>query len=176
VPSLFHFSEDPAIDFFAPRPVHIPSARPTGMAWLNGPLVWAIDAWHQPMYLFPRDCPRILIWPVETTNAADQATFFSDTSARMLAYIEPPWQQALEDSYLFRYEMPGESFTSLNDAGMWVSRTTVIPLDRTEVTDLPIELHQQGVELRIVPALIDLVQVRQTTLHVSAIRLRNARQ
>jgi hypothetical protein len=42
------------------------------MDWLNGPLVWAIDAWHQPMYLFPRDCPRILYWPLATTNAADR--------------------------------------------------------------------------------------------------------
>jgi hypothetical protein len=146
------------------------------MAWLNGPLVWAIDAWHQPMYLFPRDCPRILIWPVETTTAADRYTFSSDTRARMLAYIEPPWQQAMKHCQLFRYEMPAESFTSLNDAGMWVSRTTVIPIDRTELADLPAELHQQRVELRIVRALIDLDQVRQTTLHVSRIRMRNARQ
>lgn len=146
------------------------------MEWLNGPLVWAIDAWHQPMYLFPRDCPRILIWPVETTSEADRDTFFSDTRARMLAYIEPPWQQAMEVCQLFRYEMPAESFTSLNDAGMWVSRTTVMPFDRTEVADLPAALRHSGVELRIVPALSELVQVRQTTFHVSAIRLRNARQ
>ena len=175
MPSLFHFSEDPAIDCFAPRPVHIPSARPTGMEWLNGPLVWAIDAWHQPMYLFPRDCPRILIWPVETTTAADRNAFFSDTRARMLAYIEPPWQQAMEDCQLFRYEMPAESFTSLNDAGMWVSRTTVIPINCTRMADLPAALQHEGLEVCIVPHLTDLVQVRQTTLHVSGIRLRNAR-
>lgn len=146
------------------------------MAWLNGPLVWAIDAWHQPMYLFPRDCPRILIWPVETTSDADRDTFFSDTRARMLAFIEPPWQQAMEDSQLFRYEMPEASFTSLNDAGMWVSRTTVIPVNRTEVADLSGALRDEGVELHIVPSLADLGRVRQTTLHVSAIRLRNAHQ
>ena len=35
----------------------------------HGPLVWAIDKWHQPMYRFPRDCPRILLWPRVTTTA-----------------------------------------------------------------------------------------------------------
>jgi len=72
--------------------------------------------------------------------------------------------------------MPAGSFTSLNDAGMWVSRATVIPLDRMEVADLPTALHDEGVELRIVPALSNLFHVRQTTLHVSGIRLRNARR
>ena len=52
---LFHFSEDAAITRFAPRPVAVPSARPREQEWLNGPLVWAIDEAHQPLYLFPRD-------------------------------------------------------------------------------------------------------------------------
>ncbi|HMG50328.1 MAG TPA: hypothetical protein VK597_07005, partial [Inquilinus sp.] len=60
---LFHFSDDPAIERFEPRPVRVPSARPAGREWLNGPLVWAIDDAHQMLYLFPRDCPRILAWP-----------------------------------------------------------------------------------------------------------------
>jgi len=41
-------SDDPAIGYFEPRPVRIPSTRPEGREWLNGPLVWAIDEWHQP--------------------------------------------------------------------------------------------------------------------------------
>ena len=56
---LYHFSDDPSITRFVPRPVLVPATRPPGSDWLNGPLVWAIDEWHQPMYLFPRDCPRI---------------------------------------------------------------------------------------------------------------------
>ena len=60
---LFHFSDDPAIARFEPRAVLVPSPRAPGREWLNGPLVWAIDEPHQPMYLFPRDCPRILLWP-----------------------------------------------------------------------------------------------------------------
>lgn len=51
---LFHFGERSDIEIFVPRPVTIPAKRAEGMDWLNGPLVWAIDDWHQPMYLFPR--------------------------------------------------------------------------------------------------------------------------
>jgi hypothetical protein len=50
---LFHFSERSDIAVFEPRPVTVPSPRTRGREWPNGPLVWAIDAWHQPMYLFP---------------------------------------------------------------------------------------------------------------------------
>ena len=68
-PLLFHFSCDPAIELFVPRAVRTPAKRPLGHEWLNGPLVWAIDDWHQPMYLFPRDCPRILLWRTPSTVA-----------------------------------------------------------------------------------------------------------
>jgi hypothetical protein len=37
---LFHFSDDPSINLFTPRPVRVPSSRRPGMEWLNGPLVW----------------------------------------------------------------------------------------------------------------------------------------
>ena len=143
---LFHFSEDPAITSFVPRPVRTPSARPQGFEWLNGPLVWAIDEWHQPMYLFPRQCPRILIWSVATTTAADRMTYFGETNSRMLAFIEPPWRQTLEESRLFRYEMPAGSFTSLDDAGMWVSDRSVIPIERIEIADLQAALCLDDVE------------------------------
>lgn len=175
MPSLFHFSEDPTITRFVPRQVRIPSNRPQGMEWLNGPLVWAIDAWHQPMYLFPRECPRILVWPKAITTESDRRAYFGDSNARMLAYIEPPWQQTVAESLLFRYELPAESFTSLDDAGMWVSRKTVIPIGRAGIGDLPAALRHSGVELRIVPALTALFLVWETTLHASGIRLRNAR-
>jgi hypothetical protein len=52
---LFHFSDDPEIVRFVPRPIRTLVERPAGLKWLNGPLVWAIDEPHEPMYLFPRD-------------------------------------------------------------------------------------------------------------------------
>ena len=66
---LNHFSEEPDIRIFEPRAV--PGTRPAGREWLNSPLVWAIDDWHAPAYMFPRDCPRILWWPLPGTTAED---------------------------------------------------------------------------------------------------------
>ena len=75
---LFHFSELDSIDVFKPRSVRVPEPRPAGCEWLNGPLVWAIDEWHQPMYLFPRDCPRILLWRQTGTTEEDESEFVGE--------------------------------------------------------------------------------------------------
>ena len=144
---LFHFSEDPAVARFEPRPVRTPSARPPGREWLNGPLVWAIDEPHQAMYLFP----------------ADRA-----------AYVEARWLPALNAARLYRYELPVKSFESLDDAGMWVAREAVTPLAMEELSDLPGALSACGVDLRVVESLTPLRGVWETTLHASGIRLRNA--
>jgi len=172
---LFHFSDDDAIALFEPRPVRIPSPRPPGREWLNGPLVWAIDEWHQPLYLFPRDCPRILLWRLPRSTAADVDRYFGRSGARMLAYLEAGWLPQLERGSLNRYELPAASFESLDDAGMWVSRTAVQPLARTVFADLPAALAADGVELRVLATLTGLRDVWQTSLHASGIRLRNAK-
>ncbi|WP_312163224.1 DUF6886 family protein [Phenylobacterium sp.] len=171
---LFHFSEDPGITRFEPRPVRVPSARAPGREWLNGPLVWAIDEPHQGMYLFPRDCPRILIWPVAATTAADLAQWWGERSCAMLAHVERGWAQALHAARLYRYELPPEAFESLDDAGMWVSRQAVTPSAVDEIADLPAALAACGVELRVVGSLTPLRGVWESSLHASGVRLRNA--
>lgn len=118
---LFHFSDDPAITRFEPRPVLTPSPRAAGREWLNGPLVWAIDEWHQPMYLFPRDCPRILVWPKPESVAVDLETWWQDRTCRMVAYIEQRWLGALRSARLHRYEFASADLEDLNDAGMGVA-------------------------------------------------------
>jgi hypothetical protein len=174
VPRLFHFSDDSSIDEFVPRPVRTPAMRPAGREWLNGPLVWAIDDWHQPMYLFPRDCPRILLWRTASTVPEEAERYFRDSSARILAYVEQHWVEALAAATLHRYELPEDTFVSLDDAGMWVSRSTVRPTERVAVHDLPRALREAGVELRPLPELTPLKGVWSSTLHASGIRLRNA--
>jgi hypothetical protein len=52
---LHHFSEDPNIVRFDP---HVPVTNPEHRAG-----VWVIDAAHAPLYWFPRDCPRVTVWP-----------------------------------------------------------------------------------------------------------------
>jgi len=171
---LFHFSDDPVIGLFQPRPVRVPSRRPPGREWLNGPLVWAIDEPHQPMYLFPRDCPRILLWWKPDTSEEDSARWFGDRACRMLAYIENAWQERVARAILYRYEFADEGFEDLGDAGMWVSRESVAPLAVTRIDDLAAELGTQGVELIAVESLLPFREVWSTTLHASGLRLRNA--
>jgi hypothetical protein len=171
---LFHFSDDPGIRSFAPRPVATPSRRAPGREWLNGPLVWAIDEQHQPMYLFPRDCPRILLWPTEETTADDLAAWFGTRSSRMIAHVEWAWFERLSQTTLYRYELPREGFEPLDDAGMWVSRQETTPLGMEAISNLPAALGARGVELRVMPSLAPLRGVWSTSLHASGIRLRNA--
>src|ERR1700722_6881999 len=102
---LFHFSDDPTIGLFTPRPVRIPVARPAVRAWLNGPLVWSIDEAHEQLYLFPRDCPRILVWPTPTTAPEERARWFGDRPARALAHIERRWLGRLRSATIYRYDM-----------------------------------------------------------------------
>lgn len=171
---LFHFSDDPSIEIFTPRPVRISTERPAGQEWLNGPLVWAIDEPHQPMYLFPRDCPRILYWPTPTTTPEDRERWWGERSCRVVANIEWSWLDRLRTGLLHRYELPEPEFMNLHDAGMWVSRVAVIPIKVDTLCDLLAELRKQGVELRVMESLVSLKELWKTSLHVSGIRLRNA--
>ncbi|QOG05490.1 hypothetical protein IGS74_12835 [Aureimonas sp. OT7] len=170
---LFHFSDRRDIEVFVPRPVAVPPRRPAGMDWLNGPLVWAIDDWHQPLYLFPRDCPRILLWPTNATTPEDRRAHWT-TSCRMIAYIEWRWFTRLAGGVLYRYTLPSEGFESLNDAGMWVCRSAARPAEVQEITNIGTALAEADVELRVVPTLEPLKSLWNTSHHVSGIRLRNA--
>jgi hypothetical protein len=79
-----------------PRPVRVPAVRRPGREWLNGPLVWAIDEDHDMLYLFPRECPRILLWPTPSTTEGDRWVWFGDSPRRALAFIERDWFGRLE--------------------------------------------------------------------------------
>ena len=96
------------------------------------------------------------------------------TGSAISAYIEEHWAPSLEAATIHRYELPFDSFESLDDAGMWVSRDLVRPLRRTRIEDLPAALETNDVELRTLPALTPLRDVWNTSLHASGLRLRNA--
>ena len=172
---LFHFSDDAAIGVFHPRPLRVPVDRGPGREWLNGPLVWASDEAHGLLYLFPRDCPRIVIWPTPLTTAADRDAWFGGTACRAIAYVEDDWLAPLRTAAIHRYRMPPETFEAIDDVGMWVSRSPVTPLGLERIDDLPAALAAEGVALRSLPRLGPLKSVWQTTLHASGIRTRNAK-
>jgi hypothetical protein len=167
--ALYHFSEDPNIKVFVPRP---PLARPE-----VEPLVWAIDEWHQPMYYVPRDCPRVCIWPISTTTPEDQDRFFAYVADRMVVAIEAAWLEPMRTTRLYRYILPGQTFEPLkNDAWMYISRETVTPLRVDTLDDLPRRMVEAGVELRICSSLVPLGKaVIASSLHFSLIRMRNAK-
>ena len=127
------------------------------------------------MYLFPRDCPRILLWETEHTTHADKERWFGQSEARIVAHIEASWLERVERASIERYELPLETFESLEDAGMWVSHSEVLPTARVTLLDLPAALREQNVELRVLESLQPLEAAWSSSLHVSGIRLRNAR-
>ena len=172
--ALFHFSEDPEIRVFVPRPVRVAIDRGPERAWLNGPLVWAIDAAHSLLYLFPRDCPRIVIWPTSETTPEDRQIWFGDVTGRAVAYVEEAWMERIQSATLQRYRMPSGSFVSTGDPGAWVSRSAVSPEICEPVSDLPSALARAGAELRMLPRLAPLAPVWRSSLHASGLRLRNA--
>ena len=164
---LFHYSEDPSIEVFVP---HTPEHRDD-----VAPGVWAIDEEHSPLYYFPRQCPRILLWSTPSSTAKDIERFFHHSDARMLAHIETCWLDAMHSTQLFRYELPTESFAAPTpDAWMPISRETLEPLSVEPVGDLVGALEAANVELRLLPSLLPLRDVWETTLHASGVRLRNA--
>ncbi len=173
---LFHFSDDAGIDRFDPRPVRTPAQRPPGMDWLNGPLVWAIAEDHQQLYLFPRECPRIVMWAHAGTSASDRQAWLGDAPRGIaaLAYVEACWLERLERASLTRYELPREHFVDIDDVGMWVSRDAVVPGKVNHLSDLQAELAACRTELRVVDSLLPLKPVWQSSMHASGIRLRNA--
>lgn len=172
--TLFHFSDDPSIDEFVPRPVRVPSPRPEGMEWLNGPLVWAIDANYAFQYLFPRDCPRILLWCTDETSRADFDVWISSQNVRAIAYVERAWLSPLTQATLYRYHFELETFESLSDRGIWISKSAIRPRGMTALHDLPQRLKEQGVEIRVTDDFSALKGAWQSSVHASGIRLRNA--
>ena len=173
---LFHFSDDANISVFNPRPLRVAVDRGPGREWLNGSVVWASDEAHALLYLFPRECPRIVIWPTSETTVADREAWFGDTAARAIAYVENDWLQRVKTTTVFRYLMPPDTFVDIDDVGMWVSHEAVTPLGVESLLNLPAEMASEGVELRGMHRLGPLKAVWQTTLHASGIRTRNAKE
>lgn len=173
-PRLFHFSENPAIASFVPKPVEVPSNRLPGEEWLNGPLVWAVSEEKQATYLFPRECPRILLWRTPTSTPEDVATWWGDSAVWMIAHVELDWRERIDTQTIYRDQLPTETFQSLTDDWMWVSKVTVEPIGREAITNLLEALRLQHVEVRFMERLMPLRDVWNTSLHASGIRLRNA--
>lgn len=164
---LYHFSEDPDIALFIPRP---PEQRPE-----VEPMVWTVDKERAWTYLFPRDCPRVLLWPTPETTDEDLRRWFGGNPETRIACIEWRWLEAMHTTSLFRYEMePGHFHALEGDSWMLVSREPESPLAVEPVGDLLVALEHEAVELRMMPSLAPLFGAWEHSFHFSGIRLRNA--
>ena len=179
---LYHFSEDPRITIFQPRPAPSRGAfsDPLTAAEASARFVWAIDQEHAPLYFFPRDCPRIAFWPLPTTTLDDRARFFGHTAARWVIAIESGWLDRVCRAELYAYRLPGDTFAPQGQhggPGYHLSREPVVPLSVAPVGDLLARLIAAGIELRITPSLWPLRRaLLPATVNFSMIRMRNARQ
>ena len=166
-PVLYHFSEDPAIGRFEP---HVPATNPDHRAG-----VWAIDGDHEPLYWFPRDCPRVTAW---ARTVSELAVFRRawNTDARRVHAIEGGWLQRMRTTTVYRYELPADAFERWPDAsGQWFCEHAVEPLAVTALDDL-LDLHARaGIELRLVPSLWPVHDLAVSeSWDFSIVRMRNA--
>ena len=165
---LFHFSENPSIEVFAPR------VAPTSNE--AEPLVWALDEAHAPSYWFPRACPRACCWTAEEQLLHRESALLGLGRARRMHAIEACWLDRFRDCKLFAYQFDSSLFElKLADAGYWVARQAVCPLSVTAVGDLFAAHVKAKIEFRIVPNLWPLIDaIVDSGLEFSIIRKANA--
>ena len=166
-PVLYHFSEDPHLERFVP---HVPRTNPS-----HQPAVWAIDAEHAPLYWFPRECPRIAIWPLDEDDAAAFASRFATSAVRLHA-IESAWLERMRTAEVYRYEFDADGFEPWEAAnGQWICDRDVTPKSVTAVGDLLGAHAGASIELRIVPSLWPLHDVAvRGEFDFSMVRMHNA--
>lgn len=164
---LHHFSEDDSIQLFEP---HIPKTNPA-----QPPAVWAIDSEHAPLYWFPRDCPRVAVWPRDEAGPSVFQEVFC-TAARRLHVMEFSWLEKMMSTSLYRYDFDAADFGPWAEAsGQWISAATVDPVGCSPVGDL-LDLHRQAsIELRLVDSLLPIAAIAEDDRwDFSMVRLRYA--
>ncbi len=164
---LFHVSEEPDIREFLPRFPQRKDLDP------KIGLVWAVDEFHLPNFLTPRNCPRVAYHVGEKTTKADQSAFFSSNTTRYAIVIESKWVPAMLSASLYLYEFPTEDFV-LQDAaaGYYISKNKQVPIAKYEITDPFAQLMARNVEIRIADHLWDIAdRVKESTLDWSLCRM-----
>jgi hypothetical protein len=164
--ALWHYSEDPSLGRFEPRPVADPAAPA---------VVWAVDTRHAPSFWFPRDCPRGCIWPGAATTAGDRERFFGQTASGRLHVMESAWLARLRACRLYAYRLPAAPFTRHQTGGYWTSGQPVDALERITYGDLLARHAEARIELRVTPSIWPFWhRVIASTVEFSGSRLRNA--
>lgn len=167
---LFHVSEYPGIHEFVPRPA------PSHYDQITHPVVFAISDTLLHNYLLPRECPRVTLYRTPSTSNEDYERFFGQSKAKYTIFIEDAWKQVVQNTILYIYELPAESFELLDEgAGYYISYEVLRPLSVIEIKNCLNELAKRPVELQFVPNLWEIADaVAKSSLNFSIIRMRNA--
>ncbi|MCM3337646.1 hypothetical protein M3650_03065 [Paenibacillus sp. MER TA 81-3] len=167
---LYHFSEEPDIEIFKPRP---PTSFPQ-----YPPMVFAIDEASAVHYFFPRDCPRVIYWKAAWSTEEDRDFFFANTTVNKIIVVENGWLERIRSTKLYVYTFPAEKFQLFEEAktaGYYTAAEEIVPLQVEPVGDLLERIASQHVELRFTP---DLHPIRNSviasTLDFSIIRFKHA--
>jgi len=168
---LYHFSDVGDIEVFIPRaPLRHPHAEP---------LVYAMSEGESPLYLFPRDCPRISTWVTGETSEAERKLFFASGPARIKSFIDRASEAHWRTGQIYRYTFDAEGFEDCQGYGDWISRSTQRPIHVELIDNLPVAAEKHGMSVDVVDSLVDLghrlydyAAMRwTTTLHVSMVRM-----
>lgn len=165
---LFHVSEEPGIERFAPR--HHPHQLDLG------PAVWAVDDEHLRNYLLPRDCPRVTFYALESSADKDVDRYLDGSRNNKVVAVEEAWLSRINTTRLYLYEMDPRDFHVHDEgAGHFRARVPVSPMDVQPVQDLVNEIKGRQAEFRPLSTLWPLFDlIVPSTLQFSMIRMRNA--
>jgi hypothetical protein len=163
-PLVFHVSEESGIERFEPRQ----------SKFVEGPVVWAIDAEHLRNYLLPRQCPRVTYYAGPASSYTDVQRFLGVSKA--VVAVESGWFAKVRSCHVYCYQLPPDTFECLDEcAGYFVSRVAVTPARVEIYDDVIAELLKRGVEIRFVPNLWVLHDaIAASSLQFSMIRMSNA--
>jgi hypothetical protein len=163
---LYHFSENPDIQKFEPRLIYKETEAK----------VWTIDEYHAPHYYFPRECPRVCIWPKEDTSAEDLELFFGMSITHRMIAIESAWYERVSKGHIYRYSFDPIDFEIHEpNAGYYISTQCVEPINVERMDDLVGSIVTHGIELRVTPSLKPLREfILKSSINFSMIRMRNA--
>jgi len=143
------------------------------------PLVYAISESESPLYLFPRDCPRIATWVASETSESDREQFFVNGTARIKSFIDRAFESQWRTGQIYRYTFDAAGFEDCRGYGDWISRTVQHPIHVELIDNLPAAAEMQGMSIDVVDSLValghrlyDFSAMRwTTTLHVSMVRM-----
>lgn len=129
-----------------------------------------------PIFLTPRDCPRVTYHVGTQTTAGDRQRFFSSPGAAHAVIVESAWLRTIRQTTLYLYEFDPRDFALQDDvAGYYVAKVAQYPIACTKVTDLLDELVRRKVEIRVVDNLWHMADaVKNSTLNWSLCRMANA--